>query len=477
LLKFPYGCTEQIVSQGFPYLVLGGIPEFQIDEAKAQQFFSRTLAALQTRLNFEGAFGYYSAFGEINDFASLYAIHYLIEAKDHGLAVPESLLGQNKRYLKTLLTLPPSTAEQRRDRAYAIYLLTRMGEVTTSYITPLVAKMEADKGWNWKTNIEGVLIAASYQMLKNAELASSTLKGFNINDAIPANYNAFYDGAYRDAFYFFILGKHFPENFRNISFANYDRILTVIQSGGYNTLNSALALLALEPFFKTATESSLQNLLMAGNAGGAFSPLKSTLTRFGTIAQFEPNNSMIRFENQSQLPQSFYSVLQAGFDIDLPSKPEHLGIETGRLFLQKGNEIKSPIQLGDEVEVELRLRSISEGNNFNHVVLVDLLPGGFEPVIDSIRFEQQDHVNAGEYDTAPSTQVQNVVPALSPYYVDVREDRILVYAFAQSELRSFRYRIKAVNTGEFQVPPLYAESLYDKKVRSLSLGGHLTVKR
>lgn len=477
LAKFPYGCTEQMVSQGFPYLVLGNIPEFQIDEAKTAKFFSQTLAALQTRLNFEGAFGYYSAFGEVNDFASLYAIHYLLEAKERGFAVPESLLNQNRRYIKTLLSLPPSTVEQNRDRAYAIYLLTRMGEVTTSYLTPLVAKMDENKNWNWKTNTEGMLIAASYQMLKNNELAHKTLKGFSIDDPVSANYNYFYDVAYRDAFYFFLLGKHFPENFRAVSFANYQRILSVIEKGGYNTLNSAFALLAFEPFFKTATQSSVQNLNMLGNAGGNFSALKANVTRFGNEASFDPANGVIRFENQSQLPQSFFSVIQAGFDVDLPTKAEHLGLESGRLFIQKGNEINGPIQLGDEIEVELRLRSTAEGGSFNHVVLVDLLPGGFEPVIDSIRFDSQQHVNGGEYETSAATTVKNVIPPLSPDYVDVHEDRILVYAYAQPELRAFRYRIKAINTGEFQAPPLFAESLYDKSVRSLSLGGHLSVKR
>ena len=51
-----------------------------------------------------------------------------------------------------------------------------------------------------------------------------------------------------------------------------------------------------------------------------------------------------------------------------------------------------------------------------------------------------------------------------PEHVEVREDRVVLYVGASAELREFRYRVRANNPGSFGVPPVYAESMYDRSV-------------
>ena len=53
---------------------------------------------------------------------------------------------------------------------------------------------------------------------------------------------------------------------------------------------------------------------------------------------------------------------------------------------------------------------------------------------------------------------------LQPQHVEVREDRVVLYADATAEVREFRYRVRANNVGAFSVPPVYAESMYDRGV-------------
>ena len=60
-------------------------------------------------------------------------------------------------------------------------------------------------------------------------------------------------------------------------------------------------------------------------------------------------------------------------------------------------------------------------------------------------------------------------------YVDVREDRAVLYGTATDHLHEITYQIKATARGEFTVPPVFAESMYDKKIQALGLGGHITV--
>ena len=59
--------------------------------------------------------------------------------------------------------------------------------------------------------------------------------------------------------------------------------------------------------------------------------------------------------------------------------------------------------------------------------------------------------------------------------MDVREDRAVFYGTATNTVHEITYRIKPTSQGEFTVPPVFAESMYDKTVQSMGLAGHISV--
>jgi uncharacterized protein YfaS (alpha-2-macroglobulin family) len=59
--------------------------------------------------------------------------------------------------------------------------------------------------------------------------------------------------------------------------------------------------------------------------------------------------------------------------------------------------------------------------------------------------------------------------------VDVREDRILLYTTVTTGVREIRYQIKPTNRGDFTVPPVFAESMYDRGIKARDLGSTLHV--
>jgi len=111
----------------------------------------------------------------------------------------------------------------------------------------------------------------------------------------------------------------------------------------------------------------------------------------------------------------------------------------------------SSVKTGDEITVRLRLRSI-DALRIPDVALTDMLPGGFEPVLQ-----------------------QGPAAGWRPDFVDVREDRVVLYGSLSKDLSEFTYRIRATNAGAFLVPPGYAESMYDRKLRARTLPGRITV--
>jgi hypothetical protein len=74
------------------------------------------------------------------------------------------------------------------------------------------------------------------------------------------------------------------------------------------------------------------------------------------------------------------------------------------------------------------------------------LPGGFEVVRDSVKTTAMD-------------------------YADVREDRVVFFGFIDPTAKEIIYRIKAINTGKYTIPPIVAESMYDPAIKARGLAG------
>ena len=108
------------------------------------------------------------------------------------------------------------------------------------------------------------------------------------------------------------------------------------------------------------------------------------------------------------------------------------------------------------MHVRLHIRSVSS-SLLTNVALIDLLPGGFEIVDSSIR---------------PGASTVRGVD-----YVELREDRAVFFATVPNSALEIDYQIKSCNRGEFTVPPVFAESMYDRSVKGRGIGGHITVTR
>ena len=49
-------------------------------------------------------------------------------------------------------------------------------------------------------------------------------------------------------------------------------------------------------------------------------------------------------------------------------------------------------------------------------------------------------------------------------HVDLRDDRLVLYGSVTRSAGTFVYRVRATNAGTFQVPPAFAEGMYDRSV-------------
>src|SRR5262249_34991479 len=132
LANYPYACTEQIVSQAMPALMLGDRPEFGYVLSEPGASIDGLIDELRVRQHDEGAYKLWPGGNTVVEFVSLYAQHFLIEAMEHGNAVPGNLVESGNAYLRAVAIRDGNNLTDERDSAYAIYLLTRQGNVMSA---------------------------------------------------------------------------------------------------------------------------------------------------------------------------------------------------------------------------------------------------------------------------------------------------------------------------------------------------------
>ena len=150
LETFPHACAEQIVSKAFPQLGLLESQSSGLDRQEYRSLFRDTIALLRPRQNADGGFLFWSTSRESAAFPSVYITHFLTDARELGMPVPDDLYRRSGGYLRRIAGGPESQAPfdlaEARTRAYAIYLLTRRGRVTTNYLNALQESLEVGGG-------------------------------------------------------------------------------------------------------------------------------------------------------------------------------------------------------------------------------------------------------------------------------------------------------------------------------------------
>lgn len=450
LEKYPYGCTEQIVSAAFPALVLRARPEFGYAPELVESNLARVTDILRARQNEDGAFGFWAANSHVSEFQAAYAAHFLTEAKEKGYAVPPEMLARTLSHLRAVASGQPHAAAPPRVRAYAIYVLTRNGQITTALIESLRA--ELDKGGKvWRKDLTAAYLAASSALLRLDGQADALIAGVATGEPRDADYDWFYDDAVHEGVYVYLLSRHFPARLRALDADFILRVAEPLAKGRYHTLSAATTILALDAYASVAGQVGSGDAQVWEKTDVGRTPLVVSQGTFAK-AEFSPAARSIEVVNLS--PRRLFSqASQSGYDLEIPAEPTRRKLEITRELLNDAGAPAANARLGQELTVRLRLRSL-DGASIPNIAVVDLLPGGFEPVW--------------------SAREQN--GGWTPDYEDIREDRVLLFGSSGGEIREHRYRIKAVSRGRFILPPPYAEAMYDRSARALGPAGRIEIQ-
>jgi uncharacterized protein YfaS (alpha-2-macroglobulin family) len=449
LNNYSYGCTEQIISAAFPFLYPQLIRDFGYTPAQAEEGIDRVIGIVQARMREDGGVGMWTSRSNSDPLITVYACHFLTEAWNAGYYVPQSLLNWLQGSLRDIASGDGVSAYSLANRAYAIYVLT-LNEIVT---TPLLETLKRDMDRHNKeaeTEIPGLYLAGTYALLQKSADAASLLNRIKRTLRRDSSFR-YIDSLLYQAVYLNILSRHFPQRLQDISESLLLSMAEQLEYQRYTTISANFALMGLDAFLKAAPAAAAPG---RGEAFRVLEILRDNTRRELSVegdslltGVYSAGAEAIRLENRDSL-HLFYQITSAGFDREIPVEEVKNGIEVYREILDaNGNALKSP-RTGDELIVRLTFRTLNN-QTIHDVALVDLFPAGLEPDISFIR------------EAAENSQ------SWKPDYVDIREDRLVLYGTLSAQAATFSYRARAINAGLFTVPPLFAEAMYDKAVWAL----------
>jgi uncharacterized protein YfaS (alpha-2-macroglobulin family) len=456
LKDFPHGCSEQITSGAFCRLMLADEADFGLNRAEVNAQLEKVFGILRRRQNDQGAFGYWAPeTDEKISFNSVYAMDFLSTAKAAGFAPPADMFASGLRYLQKMVGREPSTLADARAVAYAIYVLTREGVVTTNYILNLRDYLEQHQTDLWENDITGVYLAGALKLLHKDKDAEDLIAAYKIDKGTTRDYDDFCQPLGSNAQYIAVLSRAFPERLKKISGQEFEQILQPIGRGEFNTLSAAYAVSALKSYSHMIAKK-LPDLSIAEIHRDKREVALTSGAKLLQRTAFSKDATALRFKIAGVLsgPGAFFQVVEAGFDRHVPAQSVTAGLEVYRELLDKNDKPVTQTKLGEPIHVRLHVRTVRD-EPVTNVAIIDLLPGGFEVVGSSLQ---------PGISTIPSVD-----------YVDVREDRAVFYATVSTNALEINYQIKSSNRGEFTVPPIFAESMYERNVKGRGVGGKISV--
>ncbi|MDJ0850512.1 MAG: MG2 domain-containing protein [Myxococcota bacterium] len=458
LLRYPYGCLEQTVSRALPLLTMAPLaralepelfedhdPDALVAEA------TRRVGAMQIS---NGGFALWPRGREADPWASVYATHFLVEARRAGHEVAGGLADAALRHVRGEAVAKPRYSGPELERTvYALYVLSRAGQPDLATMDLLREKHEAKLVASSRA-----LLGAAYAAAGNPgalqELAASVEDAEQVRRQSGGNFSS---TARNRALLLLALLDAAPEDPRVEGLAR--RIARDAQSTRWNTQEAGLSLLALGQLFSRAEQGAVQGeVRVAGRAIGRFDNESTVFPELPAVGAVE-----IELTAESR-GTAWYSLTTRGTPTDASFAPEAEGLEVERRLLDRdGNPLdEMRVRQGDLVVARVRVRSTA--GPLENVALVQLLPAGLE--VENARLEAAE--------TLPFTQDAD----LDVRYVDVRDDRLLLFAnLPEPRWRTSYALLRAVAPGRFQLPPVQVEAMYEPTLRAVGERGVFEVER
>jgi alpha-2-macroglobulin len=458
LITFPHGCIEQTTSSVFPQLYLSDVMD--LDETYKARISNNVKAGidrLKSFLTSSGGFGYWPGNTTISDWGTTYAGHFMLEAEKKGYALP---LGMKSGWLK----YQKKTARQWRndysgnpyeqydlEQAYRLYTLALAGEPEMGAMNRLRENKNLSLQAKWR-------LAAAYALTGQTEIAKQLTERTGMEIKPYSGFYSSYGSIERD--WAMILETLVILKDRTKAAPLAMKISEQLSKDYWmSTQTTAYCLLSMAKFSGVSETSKSLSFTYKLNDGKTINA--ATTKPVSKISMGIPRSSSegkINIENKGK------GMLYARVVL--------LGIP------ETGNEKKTENNMTMKVEYKkmdgsaIDISSLEQGTDF--VAMVTVLnpsPNYYKDMALTQIFPSGWEIRNSRLHDFQSPREISV-----PDYQDFRDDRVLTYFnLPAGQSKTFVTILNASYLGNFYLPGVYCEAMYDNSINAIEEGKWIEV--
>ena len=464
LVEYPYGCTEQTVSAAFPQLYYGDMADLLGLNQKQNKLNANTniieaIRKIKMRQLYNGAVTLWDNEDREDWWATIYAAHFLLEARKAGFDIDNSLIETMLSYIairlknRELIAYFYNRDQNRKiapkEVAYGLYVLALAGRSNISAM-------------NYYKSTPSILSLDSKYLLASAFAIAGDKRSFNTmlptsfsgEESIAQTGGSYYSDIRDEAIALNALIDVDPGNSQIGTMAKH--VSDKLKNRRWlSTQERAFAFLALGKLARSANKSDLTAEIKVNGKTIA----KVSNGWKGDASLLKGNNIQIMTSGTGRL---YYYWQSEGISASGKYREEDNYIRVRKRFYDRfGN----PLAGNTFKQNELIIVGISLENAYttevDNIVITDVLPAGFE--IENPRTKEIPGMD----------WIKNVD---EPTALDVRDDRIHFFVDLKfNRPQMYYYAVRAVSPGIYKMGPVSADAMYNGEYHSYNGSGVVRV--
>lgn len=445
LIGYPHGCAEQTSSKAFPQLLLPEIIEMNPQEKKdCDQHVKEAIFKLSQMQMGSGAFSYWMGGNYDYPWVTTYAGHFLLEAKNHGYDVSNSVINSFLSYQKRMASSwsYQDNSDNTLEQAYRLYTLALAGKADLSAMNRLKDK-KLDNVSKWR-------LAAAYALCGKKDVAKNLCNALSSEVRSYSYSNVTFGSSLRDRALILdamtLIGSD-----KTATFSLLKKMSEQIGLGKqYSTQELAQVLIAFSHYAKQNKSGNINAACIKDGKSVSFNSdghvVKKSLEVTGTgqkTLKIKNNGGNVLF---ASVAISGIPLENAGgaFENGLHMKVDYFTLDGSSLDVNK-------IEQGTDFLVKVKVSNASSYDTYKEAYLTQVFPSGWEIQNERLSGNTEDSENYN--------------------YKDVRDDRVLTYfSLKPRETKTFTVKLHASFIGRYFAPAFVCGSMYDSEIVARNLG-------
>ena len=467
LYNYQHHCTEQLTSKALPLLFVGQFKTIdKIEAEKIKTNIQEAIRQIYGRQLPNGGFVYWPGNAVADEWISSYAGMFLTLAQEKGYAVHSNVLNKWKRFQRAAAQnwrMPQDASgwqqwQSELQQAFRLYTLALAGAPEYGTMNRMKEQAGLSIQAKWR-------LAATYALTGKMKPAEELVYNAETTVSPYSSMNQIYGSSDRDEA--MILETLILMN-RERDALQQAKVVSknLSQEEWFSTQSTAFALMAMGRL----AEKLSGTLDFVWTWNDKQQPaVKSAKAVFEKEIATTPKSGMIAVKNQGKGALSVDLITRTQLLNDtLPAISDNL-----RMDIRYANLNGTPISVNDIIQgtdfmAITSISNISGTSDYTNLALTHIIPSGWEIYNERM--------------VAPETEsgaADGSGKSVSKYnYLDIRDDRVLTYFnLRRGETKVFTVRLQATYAGNFILPAVQCEAMYDVNVQARSKAGRTTVSR